>query len=101
RLGHTPYRSCFGLLGNCRHRHYGSRVLQKQYIQPQKDAAAEGGEVALIVGDLELSDKEKAHSSNAENDRGEVAEVEFFADNERPEQQNVDRRRVLQKDRVG
>lgn len=76
-------------------------MFEQHDVEAEEDAGAEGGDVALVIADRQVADEEQAHAGEAEDHCDEIFEVEFFADHERREYQDVNGRGVLEKDRVG
>ena len=73
---------------------------QQHDIQTQEYTRHERGRIPLVVLNAQLPHKKEAHSRKDDNDRHQVANVEFLPDYERPEYQYVDRSGVLEEDRI-
>ncbi len=55
----------------------------------------------MVIADGEVADEEQAHAGEAKDHCDKVFEMEFFADHERCQYQDVNGCGVLEKDRVG
>ena len=77
------------------------RVPQQHYVKAEKDAGAERRQIALIVAYLEVADEKQAHPADAEDDRDQIFQVKFFADEKRSKYKDINRSGILEKYRVG
>lgn len=72
--------------------------MSKQHdIKSEKDARTQRGDVAPVIVQFKLSDKEKAHAADTKDDCDQIAPMELFADDEGRKYQDINWSGVLQK----
>ncbi len=84
-----------------------ARMAQKDEIQTEENARGERGDVAQkdirreFIGIVLRFEKKQAHPGKTDQNRDQIRVAEFFLEDKRRKNQDIDRRGVLQKDRVG
>lgn len=83
-----------------------ARMSEQNKIQTEKNSRSERGEIAEknvrreIVRRAAVFEKKQAHSRQTQNDGYQIGDAKFFLQDKRRENQNINRCRVLQKNRV-